>query len=206
MGIAPATVDMLPFGAEDDNWAWSRVGGRWRRVRVRYPRALPPGWGKHPAFATLLGVLWGGVAIFLVSWLTRLARADLADPTIDREVTDWIGRAALLATLPFLVLLAWAVWLLVRAVPDFWARRTVVGEIVRARRRPQAFKAGDDPKYWYYLAVDDGTRPRVTAWRVRPLIWNARSQGETVSVSVTPNLGYVRDMKPATAQPGPSVG
>jgi hypothetical protein len=77
---------------------------------------------------------------------------------------------------------------------------------VRARRRPQAFKAGDDPKYWYYLAVDDGTKLRVTAWRVRSLIWNAHSQGETVSASVTPNLGYVRDMKPATAQPGPSVG
>jgi hypothetical protein len=98
------------------------------------------------------------------------------------------------------------VWLLVRAVPDFWAGRTVVGEIVRARRRAQAFKAGDDPKYWYYLAVDDGTKPRVIAWRVRSQIWEPRSQGETVTALITPNLGYVREMRPAAAEPGPSVG
>jgi hypothetical protein len=110
------------------------------------------------------------------------------------------------ATIPFLLLLAWAVWLLVRAVPDFWTNRTVVGEIVRARRRPQMFKAGEDPKYWQCLAVDDGTRPRVTAWRVRSEIWDSHSQSDRVTTSVTPKLGYVREMKPAAAEPGPSVG
>jgi hypothetical protein len=63
MGVAPTAVALLPFGAEDDNGAWSRFGGRWRRVRVRYPRGWPPGWGKHPAFATFLAVLWGAAAV-----------------------------------------------------------------------------------------------------------------------------------------------
>lgn len=57
MGVAPTAVALLPFGAEDDNGAWSPFGGRWRRVRVGYPRGWPPGWGKHPAFATFLAVL-----------------------------------------------------------------------------------------------------------------------------------------------------
>jgi hypothetical protein len=56
MGIAHTAVELLPFGTEDDNGAWSRFGGRWRRVRVRYLRGWPPGWGKLPAFALFLAV------------------------------------------------------------------------------------------------------------------------------------------------------
>ncbi|MGH9024819.1 MAG: DUF2207 family protein [Acidimicrobiia bacterium] len=205
MGIAQATVDTLPFGAEDDNWAWSRFGGRWRRVHVRYPRALPPGWGKHPAFAAFLGVVWGAAAIFVIYWLVQVAGADLDDPTIDRSVTDWVGRGALIAAIPFALLVGWALWVLVRTVPDFWTNRTVVGEIVRARSRQQVFKAGDEPKYWYYLGVDDGTGTRITAWRVRSQIYGLHAQGETVTAVIAPNLGYVREMRPAE-KPAPSVG
>jgi predicted membrane protein DUF2207 len=44
-GFAPLAVELLPMGKEDDRRAWSRFGGRWRRVRVRYPRFWPPAWG-----------------------------------------------------------------------------------------------------------------------------------------------------------------
>ena len=79
MGIAPTAVALLPFGAEDDNAAWSRFGGQWRRVRVRYPRGWPPGWGKHPAFAMFLAVLWGAAAVAAIYGLAPRplgARAD----------------------------------------------------------------------------------------------------------------------------------
>ena len=205
MGIAQVAVETLPFGAEDDNWAWSQFEGRWRRVRVRYPRAIPPGWGKHPGFATFLGVVWGLVGIFITYWLVQLAGADLDDPTIDRSVTDWVGRGALIAAVPFVLLIAWALWVLLRAVPDLFASKTVTGQIVRGRRRQQMFKSGDDPKYWNYLAVDDGKSPTVRAWRVRDQIWNHHSQGDTVTAVVSPNLNYVREMNPVQ-EPTPSVG
>jgi hypothetical protein len=80
MGVAPTAMALLPFGTEDDNGAWSRSGGRWRRVRVRYPRGWPPGWGKHPAFAA--------------------EPITAADPLLDRDQLDWIGRGALLLTIP----------------------------------------------------------------------------------------------------------
>ena len=46
--LAQPAVALLPIGAEDDNGAWSRFGGRWRRVRVRYPRGWPAGLGEAP--------------------------------------------------------------------------------------------------------------------------------------------------------------
>ena len=205
MGVAPTAVALLPFGTEDDNGAWSRFGGRWRRVRVGYPRGWPPGWGKHPAFATFLAVLWGAAAVAALYGLTRAAQSAAdpitsADPLFDRDQLDWIGRGALLLTIPAALVLLWAIVLLVRAVPDFWRSRKTTGELVRARRRRQIFQSSsnNNPRYWYYLALDDGTRRRIRAWRVRRDIYDAHSQGDTVTTLYTPNLGYVREIEAAT--------
>jgi hypothetical protein len=201
MGVATTAVQLLPLGTEDDNGAWSRVGGRWRRVRVRYPRGWPPGWGKHPAFATFLAVVWGAVAVAAIYGLTRLAQSvhepiTSASPTLDRNQLDWIGRGALLATIPFALVLLWAIYLLVCSVPDFWRTRSATGDLVRARRRRQIFSASDsdNPRYWYYLALDDGTRRTIRSWRVRRVLYDAHSQGDTVSAVYTPGLGYVREI------------
>jgi hypothetical protein len=198
LGAAASCVAALPMGAEDDRHAWSRFGGRWRKVRVRYPRGLPPGWGKHPAFALVLALVWGGVATAVLYGLLRVANAEITpDPTFNREQLDWIGRGALIACLPVLVVLGWALCVLVRAVPDLWQRRQITGEVVRARRRRQIFASdSDNPKYWYYLAVDDGARNRIRAFRVRSVVYGACDQGQTVSAVVTPGLGYVRELTP----------
>jgi hypothetical protein len=80
-------------------------------------------------------------------------------------------------------------------VPDLWQRRQITGEVVRARRRRQVFGSdSDNPKYWYYLALDDGARNRINAFRVRPVVYGACNQGETVIAVVTPGLGYVREL------------
>jgi hypothetical protein len=96
MGVARTAVELLPFGAEDDNRAWSRFGRRWRRVYVRYPRGWPPGWGKHPAFATFLAVLWGTAAVAALYGLMRVAQSAAdpitsTDPLLDRNQLDWGG-------------------------------------------------------------------------------------------------------------------
>jgi hypothetical protein len=201
MGVARAAVELLPFGAEDDNRAWSRFGGRWRRVYVRYPRGWPPGWGKHPAFALFLAVLWGAVSVAALYGLVRVAQSAAEpitsiDPTFSRDQLDWIGRGALLLTIPFSLALLWALSVLVRAIPDLWLRRTASGDLVRARARRQFFQSNsDNPEYWYYLALDDGARPRIRSWRVRRDLYNAHGQGDTVEAVYTPNLGYVREMR-----------
>jgi hypothetical protein len=209
MGVARLAVELLPMGAEDDHRAWSRFGGRWHRVKVRYPRARPPAWGKHPAFALLLAVLWGTVAVFALRFLVHLASDtdDVFGPssTFERDTLDWIGRGALIAIVPLGLLLVWAVYVLVRAVPDLWLRRTTTAELVRARRRQQVFKSGDDPKYWYYLALDDGTHAKLRAFRVRRQLYTD-AQGQMVTAVFTPNLGYVRELRVAVPTTPPSSG
>lgn len=200
LGAARTCIDQLPMGTEDDRHAWSTFGGRWRKVRVRYPRAIPPGWGKHPAFALFLAVVWGGVAAALLYGLLTLANAELTpDPTFTREQLDWIGRGALIACIPFLIVVGWALWVLVRAVPDLWRRHEITGDVVRRRQRRQIFGSDrDNPKYWYYVALDGGTGSRVSAFRVRPQLYRSCRQSTTVTAEVTPNLGYVRSIVPTS--------
>jgi hypothetical protein len=182
------------MGAEDDHEAWSHFGGRWRRVRVRYPRGLPPAWGKHPLFAVALALFWGVVAAVIGYGLLQLIDADR--PTeISADAWDWVELAASLALVPIILTLLWCGWVLARAVPDLWQHRTVTGDIVRSRRYRQIFTSNDDPSYWQYLAIDDGTRDRIPAWRVSVAMWSAHSQGETVEADITPRLGYVRSMR-----------
>jgi hypothetical protein len=208
MGVARMAVDLLPMGAEDDHRAWSRFGGRWRRVKVRYPRARPPAWGKHPAFALFLAVLWGTVAVFALRFLVHLA-SDADDvfgssSGLERDTLDWIGRGALIAIVPFALVLLWALYVLARAVPDLWLRRTTTAELVRARRRQQVFKSGNDPKYWYYVALDDGTHAKLRAFRVRRQLYTD-AQGQTVTAVFTPNLGYVRELRRAGVPAEPAA-
>ncbi len=194
LGAARASVIALPMGEEDDNHAWSRFGGAWRRVRVRYPRAWPPAWGKSPVAAIFLALFWGVFAGLVVFGLTSLA-SDLAEPlgpnsTVSQETTDLVGRIALLLCIPFALVIGWALVVLAIAVPGCWRRRHVTGELVRMRSRSQIFsREHGDP--WYYLAVDDGTGTRITAWRVRGARYRTRSQGETVTAEISPVLGYV---------------
>ena len=202
MGLAPTAVELLPFGTEDDNGAWSRFGGRWRRVRVRYPRGWPPGWGKHPGLALFLAAFWGAAAVAALYGLTRAAQSaaepiTATDPFFDRDQLDWIGRGALLLMIPVALVLLWAIFLLVRAVPDFWSTGSATGDLVRARRRRQIFQSSNNnnPKYWYYLALDDGTHRTIRSWRVRRELYNAHSQGDTVRALFTPKLGYVRELR-----------
>jgi hypothetical protein len=195
-GAAPLAVELLPMGAEDDHQAWSDFGGRWRRVRVRYPRGLPPTWGKHPLFAIALALFWGVVAGFIGFGLLQVVETDR--PTeISASAWEWVDAAATIALVPVVLTLAWCAWVLVRATPDLWQTRSVSGDIVRSRRHRQVFTSSDDPSYWHYLAVDDGTRDRIRAWRVSSSIWSAHSQAEAVQAEVTPRLGYVRSVTSA---------
>jgi hypothetical protein len=102
--------------------------------------------------------------------------------------------------IPATLLLVWAIFLLVRAVPGLWLRRRASGELVRARTRPQIFKSSNETAdSWYYLALDQGTHARIRSWRVRREIYTAHTQGETVEAVYTPNLGYVREMRAAAS-------
>jgi hypothetical protein len=177
-GLADHAVEALPFGEEDDQLAWSAQGGRWRRVRVQYPRVVPPAWGRHPVLATFLALVAVGASVYL---LARIGSA------VDRVGLVTLG-------IPGLVLL-WSVWALAGALPDLFARRTKTGTAVRCRQRKRILGSSDPPKYWYYVAVDDGSADRIAAYRVREELYSRVRQGQQVTVDFTPGLGYVRAIR-----------
>ena len=194
MGVAHGAVRALPLGAERDDEAWSPVGGHWRVVRIRYPRFVPPGYGRHPALATLLGLFQ--LALAVLAFPAASAAADaLRDVVVELSADDSaptgfevgvsiglgvvVGLAALLAVRGAAMALSGIVDLVSK-------RRDVEGRMLRVRRR-----GSDDNPRWY-VAVDAGDVARVRAWHVQP---GAAVQGATVGARVTPWLAHVRSLE-----------
>jgi hypothetical protein len=189
LGVAAAAVRALPLGSESDTDAWSAHGGRWRMVRITYPRRVPPGWGRHPALATAIGVasLVGGL---LVARVFFPIMADVASRLASSVREDGFHPLDLLGLvligIPTLVTAVWVVRaavMLAAAVPDLFARLDVEGVVLRIRPHEK------QP----YLAVDDGTRSEIRAWLVEPTVLYGAglSQGSPVHATVSPRLGHV---------------
>ena len=78
-------------------------------------------------------------------------------------------------------------WLLLAGAISLFGGRQVTGDAVRAR------SFGDEAQACY-IAVDDGTRDRIRAWKVRPQLYGSVTEYSTVTVTVSPLLAYVRSV------------
>lgn len=185
LGVATGASGPLPFGPESDADAWSSYGGRWRAVRITYPRLWPPGWGAEPSLALTagLGVAVGSGVLLLV-----------AGPSL---VDAGVVGAVPFATACLGLLLGVA--LAVTAASDRGTAVEVTGSILRLRSFGQGRKAR------FYVAVDDGASDRIRAWRVDRRLFEGLEQGELVTVRLTRRLRYVRWIVPAP-DPGVAAG
>jgi hypothetical protein len=194
LGVAHGAVRALPLGAESDNTAWSAVGGRWRVVHIRYPRLLPPAYGRHPFRATSVGLLQLAAAVAVLRIVPgylytgfipdlREQDADLVSSGVERGahiVAIVLGTAAALVALR-------AAWMLGAGFLDLvGGRRIVHGKVLRFRQR------GTEKNPAWYMAVDDGTTDRIRAWRFHR--HQMANQGSTVRAEVTKRLQHVRDL------------
>lgn len=185
LGVAPRSIHALPMGAESDTEAWTASSGDWRKVRVRYPR-FRPGWGRHPLHA--LGV--GGLGTYVGFNIIRVATRDIGFD--DR----WLATAGTVATTLGVLVLGRSLPQLALGLLDLFARRRVVGTVLRARTRwspfPYLTQTNDKESLRFFVAIDDGESPELTAYRVTPKLYSALLQGGRADLVVTPNLGYVR--------------
>jgi hypothetical protein len=172
LGVASGASRPLPMGTESDTDAWSAYGGRWRPVRVAYPRVWPPGWGRDPLVA-----LGAGAAVVLASasFLYVFATSLLDAGSVASAFLLVPCAAVILGAA--VVVMAWS---------DWQSPIEVTGPILRLR----AF--GDDEKRRYYVAVDDGTSSTIRAWRVSPTQYTGLEQGEVITARLTKNLSCVR--------------
>lgn len=178
LGVASGASRPLPMGAESDTNGWSAYGGRWRNVRISYPRLWPPGWGSDPlvAFAAGLVVVVGAALFLYVSGVSLLDAG--------------VFGAVPLVVVGIAVILGVAV--VVVAASDWRTASEVTGPIIRLR------SFGDDKKQRFYVAVDDGTSREIRAFKVSPRLYEGLEQGELVTVRSTASLGCVRWIIPAT--------
>lgn len=191
LGLAAAAVRDLPLGAEDDRRAWTDYGGRWRQVRVRYPR-LRPGWGRRPWVALLAGVMGAVVAsqVLRVGWALR----GVTDPDYP-ELAAWAQRAGAVVLAVGALLLVWFGAEAVMAALDVASGdRQVVGEVVRRRERPgfEFNPPEDEGGRRRYVAVDTGGTVRINAWSVDRDVYPHCQQGREVAATVTRFLHHVR--------------
>jgi Predicted membrane protein (DUF2207) len=197
LGVATAALRALPMGAEDDHRAWSSYGGRWRVVRVSYPR-LRLVWGRPPVVAFLVGLGAAGGGYLLLRLMLSVRGAT-------DEPGNWVGPVASVLALAALAVLGWGGWTALRALVDLGSRREVEGQVVRLR----SWQRGENERD-HFAAMDDGRSGKVKAWLV-PAATHARLwEGATASATVGPRLGYVFRMDlvgppaAAGAEPAPA--
>lgn len=178
LGVASGASRPLPMGVESDTNAWTASGGRWRSVRISYPRLWPPGWGTDPLLALAVGLaVVVGSAFFMY----------VSGPSL---IDAGVFGAVPLAAIGIAVILGVAV--VVVAASDWRTAVEVTGPILPLR------SFGDDKKQRYYVAVDDGNSREIRAFKVSPRLHQGLEQGDQVTVRATANLGCVRWIIPAS--------
>jgi hypothetical protein len=197
LGVSHGAVAALPLGAESETEAWSAVTGRWRVVRIRYPKRVPPGYGNHPAVVALFAAVRLAACYWLLPRTMRLGDTDISTITTDaeqaRNLQTALEVAALVITVPLLVFTAFSIWRLAVGLADLvGGRRLVVGRVLRGK---EVVTTRNERQVVTHnlLAVDDGTADKVRAWRQKgvPQAW----PDDTVRGEVTRYLQHVRNFE-----------
>jgi hypothetical protein len=198
MGVAHGVAQALPLGTESERDAWSSVGGRWRRVRIRYPRRVPPGYGTHPALAVLSGLVVLAIGTATLRFLPDLVTSFRDDTTVGGEdharFAHLLSLAGAAATVLAAPVAAVGAWMILAGIADLVSGRTTVeGRILRERDRYRRDQDGDRKLVSRYLAVDDGTADTIRSWRFTRHTVGHR--GDTVRGRVTRFLRHAKDLE-----------
>ncbi|MFC0527605.1 DUF2207 family protein [Phytohabitans kaempferiae] len=214
VGATRLTSAVLDLGMGNRALVWSSFGGTWHRVRVRYPRFWPR-YGRPLSNLLVRSLVCLAIGAALV-WLLPGGLDSLAD--IDgtgRRAPDPVGDGIFAVGA---LLLLFGLYLLVRALADLATERTITGEVLWLEVWNSSSQGNDSPpRPWlHYLAVDDGTADRTTAWGL-PSEWASRCQdGDTVTIRVRPWSRRIVDLtvvghgrsrqltEPATGDLGPT--
>ena len=188
LGVASRVSRSLPMGAESDTEAWTGSSGQWRRVEVRYPR-FRPGWGRHPLLAVVIGVLGSAAGVKLLR--SALTDLDSFGPPLVPAIPLAVGALGALILLRSLPQLAWG-------LADLFVSKDVKGQVLRCRVRSSpvpTYSLNEEPYSRYFVALDDGHTAAIDAFRVSAKRYPTFVQGQDVTVTISPRLGYVRDRR-----------
>jgi hypothetical protein len=80
------------------------------------------------------------------------------------------------------------------ALLDLVSRRTVSGQIVRKRRYARR-TSGEQTKYRHWIAIDEGTSRRLSAFGIDEDDWHRLEEGDVVTARVGRRLGYIHGVE-----------
>ncbi|MFC4590950.1 DUF2207 domain-containing protein [Sphaerisporangium corydalis] len=182
LGLARRAVTSLPISVPaDDRRAWSDYGGMWHVVNVRYPRRLM--WGRPPLTMILRGLVAGLFTGFWLWLLGIVAHAVLGWPEALVMPVAYLG-AATAAGVPIAF-----------AIADLTTRTEVEGQIVRLRAFQTGSDGNDNPKYAYWVALDDGHTRDVKALGIGEAQWGTLAEGDRVRARAGRRLGWVEEIE-----------
>ncbi|TBL26555.1 DUF2207 domain-containing protein [Verrucosispora sp. SN26_14.1] len=184
VGATHLASAVLDLGLGDRTSVWSSYGGTWRRVRVRYPRLLLRYGRSVPRLLAggATGVAVGGYLLTVVGPTFTLTPSTVNQAA---RIFDLVRNGVVVLTV--LVLLS-GIHTLVRTLVDLVTERTVTGEVLWVEVWRSTTQGENRPaRPWlHYLAVDDGTADRTTAWGL-PSEWASRCHdGDMVTLRVRP--------------------
>ena len=178
VGTTHLASAVLDLGMGDRQLVWSSYGDTWHRVRVRYP-SFWPRYGRTLPILLLRAAAYtvvGGLLLNFLGWPTTQLAADWPDLIVDG------------ASVLSLVLLVVGGYTIVRGLLDLATVATITGEVLWLETWRSTPGSEDKPaRPWlHYLAVDDGSADRTTAWGL-PSEWSDRCQdGDVVTIRARP--------------------
>ena len=183
LGTTRVTSAVIDLGMGNRKRVWSSFGDSWHRVRVRYPRFWPR-YGKKAVNVILKGLFAAALGgLLLYSWAKGFAK-DLGSS----QVANVAGKLTDLGLLVGLVLLGYGLYVLIRITIDLAAPRTITGQVLwREVWRQKSGSENSPPRPWlHYLAIDDGSGDRTTAWGMPSEHVGGCRDGDTVTIRVRP--------------------
>lgn len=197
LGVAHEAVRAMPFDDEDPASAWTRYGGHWREIDIRYPARFS--FGKPPFRVFLEGAARAGAWGFAGFYMLPIAVRFLLDATpelLNGEQFENSGGVRV-----FIAIMAATV-----AVIGVVCALHFLGGVIRLWRgaadlgRPSVLEGEVVKLYNGRVAVDDGTLEEATAW-TPPLGAPGLRRGARVRVTHTPRLWYVSRVEVLEAAP-----
>jgi hypothetical protein len=164
LGVTHTASEVLDLGLGDRRRVWSSYGGRWRRVRVRYPRL----WPRYGASTPRL-LLRGGLALALAAVGLNWSGAPQPElPAVPQDLAGAVETAAWVVSVLALLAAGYGGYVLLRTLLDLVTTRTVTGEVLWIEQWRSRFQGRGSSRRsvpWLdYLAVDDGRSDRTKAW------------------------------------------
>lgn len=180
LGVTRVASAALELGMGRRDRVWSAYGGQWHLVRVRYP-------GRASRYGATVAALVarGLLAVAAGAGLVRLAM--LVEPMAGDQLPAAWHQVAVACAVAGGVLGVRGLYRAARALLDVVTTRKVRGEVLWVAPWRQArTDDGGVLVTLHYLALDDGTADRTTAWALPDQVTRGFGPGDVVEVTVRP--------------------